>query len=160
MPDCECPTEAGAETCDPTVGQEAKHCPSCGQRGKQVDLLTVKALLAVPLTEIRHSGYFFCRKAECRTVYFSADGEQSFSESALRERVYQKHPGDGDVFVCYCFRRSVAGVGSARADSGRPDVVEAITAGIRDGLCACEIRNPQGSCCLGNVRALLDSWAP
>lgn len=35
-----------------------------------------------------------------------------------------------------------------------------ITAGIRAGQCACDLRNPQGICCLGNVRRLIGATAP
>ena len=34
-------------------------------------------------------------------------------------------------------------------------MIAAVEAGIRAGKCACDIRNPQGSCCLGNVRAVV-----
>lgn len=30
-------------------------CPTCQQAGKPVDLSTLKALLAVPLTELKHA---------------------------------------------------------------------------------------------------------
>jgi hypothetical protein len=90
-------------------------------------------------------------------VYFSAGGEQMIPESALRDPVYQKHLEDDDVFVCYCFRHTAGSVRARQAEVGRPGVIEAISSGIQRGLCACEIRNPQGSCCLGNVRALLNS---
>jgi hypothetical protein len=33
--------------------------------------------------------------------------------------------------------------------------VERVTAGVQADQCACDIRNPQGSCCLGNVRAVV-----
>ena len=154
---CECPGEAGANTCEIKDPQRESICPSCGARGKRVDLVTLKALLAVPLTEIQHADYFFCRTADCATVYFSAAGEQRFPESALRERVYQRHPGDDDVFVCYCFRHTVGSIRRERESPGQSNVVAAIADGIKGGMCACEIRNPQGSCCLGNVRALLAS---
>ena len=121
--------------------------------------MTLKALLAVPLTEIRHDDYLFCRTADCPIVYFSAGGEQVFPEGALRERVHQKHPAADDVFVCYCFRHTAGSVRDEAPGPGRPGVIQAITAGIQRGLCACEIRNPQGSCCLGNVRALLNTPA-
>lgn len=156
---CGCPAEAGAETCDLRGDMGGGNCPSCRERGKRVDLLTLKALLAVPLTEIQHSEYFFCRSARCPTVYFSAGGEQEFAEPALRERVYQKHVDDGEVFVCYCFRHSVSSVRESSGDSGESAVVRAITEGIQRGQCACEIRNPQGNCCLGNVRAVHGSRA-
>jgi hypothetical protein len=34
-------------------------------------------------------------------------------------------------------------------------IVDDIKAGIKAGQCACDLRNPQGTCCLGNVRAWL-----
>ncbi len=30
-----------------------------------------------------------------------------------------------------------------------------MTTGTKTGQCACDIRNPQGSCCLGNVGAVV-----
>jgi hypothetical protein len=41
------------------------------------------------------------------------------------------------------------------AASGKSTVVERIASEMKAGLCACEIRNPQGSCCLGNVKAVV-----
>ena len=148
---CECPPGAGADTCDLQSRSDGGACPSCGGTGKRVDTLTLKGLLAVPLTEIRHEKYFFCRAADCPVVYFSAEGGQQFTEAELRERVYQKHPSEDGVLVCYCFRHTA---GSVRAVDARARIVDSITKGIQRGLCACDIRNPQGSCCLGNVRAL------
>jgi hypothetical protein len=37
----------------------------------------------------------------------------------------------------------------------RNAIAVAINAGIRAGACACDLRNPQGACCLGNARALV-----
>lgn len=125
-------------------------CPTNGQLGKPVDTLTLKALLNRPLSEIRATRYRFCPDPACPTVYYSEDGLQTFTEADLRERVYQKHPQESDVFVCYCFRHTVQDV---REQGAR--VVEQINTGIKNGQCACDIRNPQGSCCLGSVRALL-----
>ena len=130
-------------------------CPSCGRRGKRVDSVTLKALLAVPLTEILYADYLFCKTAGCPVVYYSRGGEQTFGEEHLRERVLQKHPEADDVFACYCFRHTAGSVRGERTEPRQPGVVEAITAGIQAGKCACDLRNPQGSCCLGNVRALL-----
>ncbi len=156
MPEsCSCPGEAGAATCEVNATTADHVCPSCGERGKPVNLETLKALLAIPLTEIRHPAYGFCRTETCRVVYFSIAGGQVFEEDALRETVYQKHPGLDSAFVCYCFRHTVGAVKAALAADAGKGVVDAITAGIQRGLCACEIRNPQGSCCLGNVHSLL-----
>ncbi|MBI5287488.1 MAG: hypothetical protein HY873_00780 [Chloroflexi bacterium] len=118
---------------------------------------TLKGLLAVPLTQLRDVEYRFCRTLDCAVVYFSVDGVQQFAEDAIRERVFQKHAADDAALVCYCFRHTVGVVRSQRGGTNSGDVVAAIQAGIQAGQCACDIRNPQGSCCLGNVRAVADS---
>lgn len=130
-------------------------CPNCREAGKSVDSITLKALLAVPLTELRAVEYRFCRTADCPTVYYSVDGEQQFGEEALREQVHQKHPTADDVFVCYCFRHSPSTIRAELVETGRSTTVVQVTAGIEAGQCACDMRNPQGSCCLGNVRAVV-----
>jgi hypothetical protein len=125
-------------------------CPTNGKAGKPVDTQILKAMLSLPLNVLRNVEYRFCPDPACLTVYYSADGRQVFGEADLRERVYQKHPQDADVCVCYCFRHTVREV---MADGKR--VVSEINQGIRNGQCACDIRNPQGSCCLGNVNAIV-----
>ncbi len=129
-------------------------CPTCGCPGPPVDTLTVKALLAVPLTELRDVAYRFCPAQGCPAVYYSADGAQTFAETALREPVHQKHPDAAEVPVCYCFRHTPGSIRAELLATGRSTVVERVTAGVRAGRCACEVRNPQGACCLGNVRAV------
>ncbi len=157
---CSCPPEAGAATCELKVPPPSlAACPTNGKVGKAVDTQIVKAMLAVPLTELRDVEYRFCSDPDCPTVYYSVDGLQTFDEPALREKVYQKHLNDPEVFVCYCFRHTL---GNIRLEIEREDkshVVEEINAGIRAGQCACDIRNPQGSCCLGNVRGLVKTLA-
>ncbi len=159
-----CCTPANREaTCDavPVHGADPAHvtmgltCPTCGSKGKAVDTQTVQAMLAVSLQTIRLTGYYFCRTPDCSVVYFSNDGQQIFVETDLREKVHQKHLYDDDVFVCYCFRHTPNTIGVELLESGASSVVETINAGIQAGQCACEIRNPQGSCCLGNVKAVL-----
>ena len=131
-------------------------CPACARQGSTVDALTLKAMLANSLTEVRAVEYRFCRTPGCPTVYYSADGEQQFLERDIREQVHNKHPDDDGVFVCYCFRHTPESIKQELAVTGRSTVVAAITAGIQAGQCACDIRNPQGSCCLGNVHAVIE----
>ena len=153
---CECPAEAGTATCELTTARPSAECPACARPGKTVDTLTLKAMLVRPLTELRDVEYRFCRSPECPTVYYSADGEQQFLERDIRELVHNKHPDDDSVFVCYCFRHTPESIKKELAVTGRSTVVAAITAGIQAGQCACDIRNPQGTCCLGNVRAVIE----
>ncbi len=143
----ECETESIKQVSNTVV------CPSCEQKGKKVKIQTLQAMLAVTLEAIDHSTtYRFCRSADCPVVYFGEGGD-SFVEEDLREQVYQKHPESEDIFVCYCYRHSPGTIRSEILERGETDVVARVTAGTKAGTCACDIRNPQGSCCLGNVRA-------
>ena len=157
---CYCPPEAGNAVCDlPAQNfqrppREVNVCPECGKTGKPVEGQTVKSLLSVSLREAREVQYLFCRTQSCSVVYFSSDGEQVFTVGEVRERVYQKEPGAGEVFVCYCFRHTVGEL-RATPHEGRIAIMDNINAGIRAGQCACDLRNPQGSCCLGNVNRMI-----
>jgi hypothetical protein len=154
---CCCPPEAGNAVCDlPAQNFErparaANACPECGKTAKPVQGQTVKALLSVSLHKVRDVEYLFCRTQTCPVVYFSSDGEQTLTAEQVRERVYQKEPDADDVWVCYCFRHTVGQVRAASPET-RAAIVDDINAGINAGQCACDLRNPQGSCCLGNVR--------
>ena len=130
-------------------------CPTNQQVGKRVDSITLKALLALPLTQLPSAEFRFCRAPDCPTVYYSTDGSHLFAEAELRERVYQKHPQDDQVFVCYCFRHTIGSIRSEIERTHTSSVIDSINAGIQAGKCACDLRNPQGSCCLGNVRMLV-----
>ena len=150
-----------AESCcsssaPPTSPSAAGTCPSCGERGRSVSLLTVQALVALSLRELGQPPYWFCARANCAVVYFAAEASPITCDQ-LRERVFQKEPDPG-VLVCYCFRYSRSAV--QQADSiTRAAILADVVAGTQQGQCACEIRNPQGSCCLGNLRRLLREQA-
>ena len=151
---------AGSTVCElPQVTVQRKpsaevFCPTCSQKGKVVQGQTVKALLLVSLRSIQDTDYYFCRTQSCPVVYYSADGKSVFTTSQLRERVYQKEPSADDVFVCYCFKYTVSEIRNASPEA-RVSMVNDINAGIHANQCACDLRNPQGSCCLGNVRDLI-----
>lgn len=130
------------------------HCPRCGERGRKVDGATVKAMLSVSLREVRDGQYFFCRGGACPVVYFHESG-QTFTTDQVRERVYQKEPDAGDVHVCYCFDHTPDSIRAELLSTGQSTATDAIQAGITAGQCACDLRNPQGSCCLGNVKVLV-----
>jgi hypothetical protein len=156
--------EAGNEVCDLPAKEfrRAAHainaCPQCNNIGKPVQGQTVKALLSVSLREVQDTKYFLCRTQSCPVVYFSADGKQIFTLGQVRERVYQKEPEAEDVFICYCFRHTVGNLHVASPEE-RIAIVDDINTGINTGQCACDLRNPQGSCCLGNVKAMIKRLA-
>lgn len=157
---CCCPPEAGNAVCErPAQGFQrpprvANVCPECARTAKPVQGQTVKALLSLSLRVVQDVEYFFCRTQTCPVVYFSSDGRQTLTLGQIRERVYQKEPDADEVFICYCFRHTLGDVRMAAPES-RAAILDDINMGISAGQCACDLRNPQGSCCLGNVRGLI-----
>lgn len=157
---CCCPPEAGNAVCDlPTQDLQSapraiNACPECGKTGKPVQGQTVSAMLAVSLRVVQDTQYLFCRTRTCPVVYFSENDEQTFTVEQVRERVFQKEPEAQDVLICYCFRHTVGDLQAASLEE-RIAIVEDINTGINAGQCACDLRNPQGSCCLGNVRSMI-----
>ena len=154
---CYCPPEAGNAVCDLATQDYERPprtvhaCPECGKVGKPIQAQTVKALLSVSLRQVRDMKYLFCRTQTCPVVYFSTDREQTFTVEEVRERVYQKEPEAEDVFVCYCFKHTIGELRTV-SSKDRTAIMEDINTGINAGQCECDLRNPQGSCCLGNVR--------
>lgn len=153
---CGCPSEAGQAVCElsTATSQPVQACPHCGQTGKAVQGQTVKALLTASLRTVREVEYRFCRTPDCPVVYFASDGQQTFTLEQVRGPIYQKAAADDATPICYCFDHTVGAVRAMTA-AQRAAIVDDINAGIQAGQCACDLRNPQGSCCLGNVRELI-----
>ena len=157
---CCCPPEDGNAVCDlPTQGLQSapraiNACPQCGKTGKPAQRQTVSAMLSVSLREVQSKQYLFCRTQTCPVVYFSVNGEETFMVEQVRERVYQKEPEAQDVMICYCFHHTVGELLAASAEV-RTAILDDINTGIKAEQCACDLRNPQGSCCLGNVYSMI-----
>lgn len=141
------------DCCGPPALREAKgSCPASGTRGKPVELLTVKALLTeAALGRVSHTAHWFCPDPSCDVVYFDAEGA-SYVQREIRVAVWQKEPF-GDRTVCYCFGESEQRMRAEVLKTGRSEAIDRVRAHIAAGRCACEVRNPRGACCLGDVAA-------
>lgn len=129
------------------------NCPHCQSPAKHMDTQTIKGLLSASL-EILAPGnpYHYCKSADCPVVYFHEDGEQVITEDDIRVPVYHKRHNEPDTPICYCFGIDTSQLlTDIEAQNGEESVAR-INAGIKAGQCACDIRNPEGSCCLGNVK--------
>src|SRR5690606_34684642 len=89
-------------------------------------------------------------------VYFAADGAP-FRTAAVKVPVYQKDPGD-DVPVCCGFGWTRRRIRDELAQTGKSTASATIAAHVKAGRCGCEVNNPQGACCLGNVQAVVRQW--
>jgi len=147
MSSCCCPEKP--------VEPSARRCPQSGSVGKTVDRQTIKALLTeVALCRLGSGEYRFCPDADCDVVYF-ADNGSLFATQDMRVAVWQKLPF-GTRLVCYCFGESEASIRAEIEAGGRSGAVERIREHIAAGRCACELRNPRGTCCLGDVTAAVN----
>lgn len=126
-------------------------CPVNGARSKQVDMLTVKSLVRQLPLGMRNTQYYFCEAPGCDAVYFPLDTQAPlFRRGDLVVRVGSKETAD-PIPVCYCFGFTRTEIEKEIADTGRSTVAERISAEVKAGNCACEVKNPSGKCCLGAV---------
>jgi len=136
-------------------GPDPRRCPECGVEGRRVGLITLKALLRPSaLPRLSTGDYQFCASPTCPVVYFG--GGITFRTEDVGVPVFQKEH-DGHRTVCYCFDVSEGQIQREAEPGGTSESAERIKALVREDRCACEVRNPQGSCCLGNVSAALKS---
>ena len=130
-------------------------CPANGARSKQVDMLTLRSLVRRLPLRMPTTQYYFCEARDCDVVYFALDSQAPiFRRDDLLVRVGVKEESD-PIPVCYCFGFTRKDIENEIAASGRSTVVERISAEVKQGNCACEVKNPSGKCCLGNVTRIV-----
>jgi Zinc binding domain len=128
-----------------------ERCRACGTQGALVSRKTVLLMLKPELLEQTLAGIFrFCARRDCSTVYFEEHGPRVFTTDDLRVIVGVKANSD-PIPVCYCFGFDEEHFREEILQMGSTAIPDRISSFIRDGLCACEARNPSGVCCLGEV---------
>lgn len=127
-------------------------CPRCEAVGTRVDPLTLKALLTPDGLRrgVPHEPRF-CATRDCPVVYFDSACGAIFTERDLTVLVHAKHPDALDVPVCYCFGVTPESMEAASTRHGGTSVRDMITREVKARHCACEVKNPTGRCCLGDV---------
>ena len=129
----------------------ANVCRRCGAHGQPVARETLEALLTSDaLRWLWRGPYFFDRSPDCEVVYFSNENDSYFTKRDLRVRIGIKE-SDPPIPICYCFGHTVESARSEIQATGRSTVAARITKEIQAGNCACEVTNPSGRCCLGEV---------
>ena len=142
-----------ANCCDSRTGSATAAratCCDCGSKGLAVDLVTARALLTeVALRRLTSAPLHFCQEPTCSAVYFTTDG-QVYSGADLRVPVWQKEPA-GRRRICYCFDENEESMLRELVETGRCGAVQRVRDHIGADRCACEVRNPRGTCCLGDL---------
>ena len=147
-PSCHCPVPGTK-----TETELSLLCPACGTKGKAVGPVTIEKLVIEEARSRagRAAGFRFCAEPSCEVAYFHPETGARVLKREVRVRIGQKE-GDPPRPICYCFDHSVEQIEAEVAATGTSKIAEEITEKCRRGLDRCEETNPQGSCCLGNVR--------
>jgi hypothetical protein len=139
------------------IEQDAGVCRRCRHRGQAVLKQTVESLLKPEaLARLAHADYFFDASPACEVVYFSNAKHSYFTKTDLRVRVGIKET-ESPIPLCYCFGHTVESARGEIEATGKSSVAARITKEIQAGNCACEVKNPSGRCCLGEVNKAINA---
>ena len=62
--------------------------------------------------------------------------------------------------ICYCFGETEAVMRTEMLRDGTTNAVHRVREHIEARRCACEVRNPRGVCCLGDLTQAVKRMAP
>jgi len=125
-------------------------CPKCDKKAKGVLAKTVEHLLTTD-TKANLScfdGFYFCKTPACEVVYFRVD--EIFTQKEMRVVVGVKKDAK-PATVCYCFHWTKEKITKEIEEDGNTSALEDIKTKMDTIGCQCEILNPGGGCCLGDV---------
>lgn len=132
-------------------------CPTNGASSRRVPALTVRSLLRKLPFAMPDTQYYFCDSPDCDLVYFAFDPRAPrFRREDLSVRVGVKNSSD-PIPVCYCFGFTRQDILEEIRATGQSTVAKRIAVEVEAGRCACEIKNPSGKCCLGEVARAVKS---
>ena len=149
------PKEATCTTgCCTPQPKGKEDCPPCGVLAKGVLAKTIEHMLT-PQAKLRLScleGFYYCKTPSCEVVYFR-DAEIHTQEE-LEVTVGLKE-GASPATVCYCFDWTKEKIQAQLDATGNTTALEDIKAKMENPGCSCEILNPSGGCCLGDVAKVI-----
>lgn len=140
----------------PTQPSSDAQCPSCGEPGRSVQPVTIESLVAAE-ARVRvggTDGFRFCAEPGCEVAYFHVPSGQTIVREEVLVPIGQKETSPRRT-ICYCFEHTAAEVEAQVGATGTSVIPDEIGAKCKQGLDRCEETNPQGTCCLGNVRRVL-----
>ena len=126
-------------------------CPFSGKLSSNIQRRTLEHLLVDKrLSLLQNKQYYYCDDPDCDVVYFPYGKGEYFTRRDIKVKVYSKDPG-GDVNVCYCFDWSRNRIKNEIEETGKSTAANQISREVKAGNCRCDIKNPKGRCCLGDV---------
>jgi hypothetical protein len=119
-----------------------KHkCPINGEEYKEISIKTLLHHIQEPWNlENTEQSYYFCEDPECNVVYFGKDNIV-IEKMGIRTIIGMKEKANNTP-LCYCF-------GITKNDAIKNSKIkEFVLEKTKNKICACDIRNPSGKCCL------------
>lgn len=92
-----------------------------------------------------------CAEPRCPVGYHGDDGA-IVPVVDLVVRPGYKDASDPLALLCYCFLHTRGDVQREAEGNGVDDILSAVRAAVAIGNCACEVRNPRGVCCIGDIK--------
>lgn len=139
------------------IGAPAKsECPMSGTLSNKVLHETLDNLIVQDKRHLisKDVQYYYCSESDCPVVYFSNEEVPVFEKSDLIVKVFSKDNSE-DVHVCYCFDWTRKRLTDQIKNEGKSTAFDEITEEVKAGNCECEIQNPKGACCLGDIQNFL-----
>ena len=126
-------------------------CPKCNEKAKGVLGKTLEHLLTneakAKLTSC-FDGFYYCKTPSCEVVYFRNDEILTQNDMSV---VVGLKEGASPATTCYCFDWTKEKIRAELQETGKTNALEDIKAKMENPGCSCEILNPCGGCCLGDV---------
>ena len=130
-------------------------CPESGTASRKIQRRTMEHLVKSDrIGGMADTQYYYCADSDCPVVYFTGEEGRNFTTVDLKVKVFAKDSG-GDVCVCYCYDWTRDRIKNELAETGRSTASSEISEKVRDSLCECDIKNPKGTCCLGDVNRVV-----
>lgn len=143
------PSCDGDSCCTPKPKGKA-NCPMCSTPSKGVLGKTLDHLLRDETKEKLTclDGFYFCKTPSCDVIYFRED--EVLVQKDLFVPVGCKE-GASPATLCYCFDWNKEKIKAEFKEKGVCLALEDIMEKMEALGCSCEILNPSGRCCLGDV---------
>ena len=150
--------KSGEECClvtEKTPAQAKAECPISKTSSRKVQRRTLEHLLkAEKVGSIQNVQYYYCTDPDCKVVYFSNETVPYFTIDDVKVKVFTKDKGE-DVNVCYCFDWTRGRIKDEISQTGESTASLQIAKEVKAETCACDIKNPKGECCLGDVNTFV-----
>ena len=135
--------------CTPKSKTKAK-CPICHQVAKGVLDKTLKSLLTKNAKSKLSSldEFYYCKNSSCKVVYFKDNIILTQEDMSI---VVGLKDGSIPATICYCFKWTKEKIKIELKETGKTKALHDIKTKMKTIGCNCEMLNPSGRCCLGDV---------